>query len=115
MGAQDDYKQEVRRWPTCELVKAIARSMLDCHEDSQHSDGRFPQADPDWKRAYVEEELNLRIPPLRHVTGVEVDKVSLRRGGSCRVAACACGWFGPERSTMELAADDALEHEKAST
>lgn len=34
--------------------------------------------------------------------------------GTTRRAVCgACGWRGPERGTMELAADDALGHERA--
>ncbi len=50
--------------------------------------------------------------PLHHITSVEVDVESLRRGGSSRSAACGCGWRGPERSTMAVAADDALAHEE---
>lgn len=58
----------------------------------------------------------VRIEPLqfvrwRHVAGIEVDDDSVRRGGSTRRASCTCGWRGPERATLELACDDALEHE----
>lgn len=52
--------------------------------------------------------------PDRHVSSVINDAESFRRGGSTRIAACTCGWIGPQRSTMELAADDAIEHEKES-
>lgn len=48
----------------------------------------------------------------RHVVGIAVDPESVRRGGSTRVAECTCGWRGPQRSTLELASDDALEHER---
>lgn len=48
---------------------------------------------------------------MRHITHIEADPESLRRGGSCRTAACTCGWRGPQRGTMVLAADDALSHE----
>ncbi|HSX22564.1 MAG TPA: hypothetical protein VLE97_07310 [Gaiellaceae bacterium] len=51
-------------------------------------------------------------PCVRHVARVEIDLESYRRGGSCRTAACACGWRGPERGTLELAADDAIGHER---
>lgn len=47
----------------------------------------------------------------RCIAHVDVDSESIRRGGSCRFAACSCGWRGPERSTLELAVDDALLHE----
>lgn len=49
---------------------------------------------------------------MTHVTSVVVDLESVRRGGTTRTAACACGWTGPQRGTMELAADDALSHER---
>jgi hypothetical protein len=49
----------------------------------------------------------------RHVAYIEPDLESLRRGGSCRTAICTCGWKGPERLTLELSADDALEHERS--
>ena len=48
---------------------------------------------------------------LRHLAYVEADFESMRRGGSCRTASCLCGWKGPQRGTLELAADDALMHE----
>jgi hypothetical protein len=53
--------------------------------------------------------------PLRHYAYIEAAFDSIRRGGSTRIAACFCGWRGPERGTLELAADDALMHEKAAT
>jgi hypothetical protein len=49
----------------------------------------------------------------RHLAYVEVDTESIGRGGSTRTAACLCGWKGPQRSTLELAADDALVHERS--
>jgi hypothetical protein len=52
--------------------------------------------------------------PRRHLAYVEADFESMRRGGSCRTAACLCGWRGPERATLDLAADDALTHERFS-
>ena len=44
---------------------------------------------------------------------IEADFESLRRGGSCRTAVCRCGWKGPQRGSLELAADDALLHERS--
>jgi hypothetical protein len=52
-------------------------------------------------------------PAARHVASVEIDLESIRRGGSCRTATCTCGWRGPERSSLELAVDDALIHEQS--
>ena len=49
----------------------------------------------------------------RHLAYIEADFESLRRGGSCRTATCICGWKGPQRGTLELAADDALTHERS--
>lgn len=64
------------------------------------------------------DELRVAVPSrfaaARHVTRVDVDFSSVKRGGSTRAAACLCGWRGPERGTMDLAADDALAHERAS-
>jgi hypothetical protein len=48
----------------------------------------------------------------RHLAYVEADFESIGRGGSTRTAVCLCGWKGPQRSTLELAADDALMHER---
>lgn len=48
---------------------------------------------------------------LVHIASIAVDLESVRRGGSCRTAVCTCGWVGPERATLEMAADDAMEHE----
>lgn len=48
----------------------------------------------------------------RHLAYVEADFQSFRHGGSCRTAACLCGWKGPQRATLEVAVDDALMHEK---
>jgi len=53
-----------------------------------------------------------RDPAVRHVAYVEVDPWSINRGGTTRTAACVCGWRGPERCTLDLAADDALTHER---
>jgi uncharacterized short protein YbdD (DUF466 family) len=50
---------------------------------------------------------------VRHLAYVEADFESLRRGGACRTAVCLCGWKGPQRVTLELAADDALLHERS--
>ena len=47
----------------------------------------------------------------KHIAHIDRLLDSLHRGGSCRVAVCTCGWHGPERGTLELAADDALTHE----
>lgn len=47
-----------------------------------------------------------------HLAFVEPDLQSIRRGGTTRKAACVCGWRGPERGTLELAVDDALNHER---
>jgi hypothetical protein len=49
--------------------------------------------------------------PIRHLVHIASDAESLRRGGSTRTAVCRCGWRGPQRATLELAADDALIHE----
>ena len=51
---------------------------------------------------------------VRHIAYVDVDLESIARGGSTRTAACRCGWRGPERATLDLAADDALTHERNS-
>ena len=51
----------------------------------------------------------------RHLACIEHDVESLRRGGSCRTAVCLCGWKGPQRATLELAADDALTHERTAS
>jgi hypothetical protein len=48
----------------------------------------------------------------RHLAYVEADFESIGRGGSTRTATCLCGWKGPQRATLELAADDALMHER---
>jgi hypothetical protein len=66
----------------------------------------------------VDEALNsgerrAATPPDRHVSSIINDAESFRRGGSTRIASCTCGWVGPQRSTMELAADDAIEHERS--
>ncbi len=50
----------------------------------------------------------------RHLAYVEVDLESISHRGSTRTATCGCGWRGPERGTLELAADDALTHERTS-
>ncbi|HSN25112.1 MAG TPA: hypothetical protein VLT45_02470 [Kofleriaceae bacterium] len=50
-------------------------------------------------------------PTGRHIAYVDPIVESTSRGGTSRVGACSCGWRGPERSTLELAADDALQHE----
>jgi hypothetical protein len=60
----------------------------------------------------------LRLPkavrlPDRHLTSIDLDRESARRGGSTRTALCTCGWQGPQRGTIELAVDDALGHERA--
>jgi hypothetical protein len=55
----------------------------------------------------------VRRDRLRHVAYVEAVSESLRRGGSTRIAACLCGWRGPERAPLELAVDDALMHEQS--
>jgi hypothetical protein len=47
----------------------------------------------------------------KHVAYIDPDLESMRRGGSSRIAACSCGWRGPERATLELAYDDARQHE----
>jgi hypothetical protein len=52
-------------------------------------------------------------PAARHVARVEIDLESFSRGGSSRTATCSCGWRGPDRGTLELAADDALLHERS--
>lgn len=50
---------------------------------------------------------------MKHVAYVEIDIASVLRGGSCRNARCICDWKGPERSSLELAVDDALLHENS--
>jgi hypothetical protein len=50
-------------------------------------------------------------PRKRHIASIEAHPDSLRRGGSTRTAICNCGWRGPQRASIELAADDALTHE----
>lgn len=49
-----------------------------------------------------------------HLVYIEADFDSFRRGGSSREAVCVCGWRGPQRGTLELVVDDALEHERES-
>ena len=49
----------------------------------------------------------------RHVTGVQVLAQRWRPASTSRRALCSCGWKGPQRGTMELAADDALLHEQS--
>lgn len=51
------------------------------------------------------------VDTARHLAYVKADFESIRRGGSCRVAACLCSWRGPQRATLKIAIDDALEHE----
>jgi hypothetical protein len=53
--------------------------------------------------------------PDRHLAYVEPDLESMRRGGSTRMAACICGWRGPQRGSLEMATDDALTHEREPT
>lgn len=48
-----------------------------------------------------------------HLACVEMNPESFLRGGSSRTAVCRCGWRGPQRGTLELVVDDALEHERA--
>lgn len=48
----------------------------------------------------------------KHLAHVEPISASYRRGGSSRTARCTCGWKGPERATLDLAADDAISHER---
>ncbi len=50
---------------------------------------------------------------MKHFASIETDLESVRRGGSTRTALCTCGWRGPQRATIELAADDALIHERS--
>lgn len=57
-------------------------------------------------------ETGPHVTARRHVTGVGVDFKSVRRGGSTRTASCICGWRGVQRATMEMAADDAVIHER---
>lgn len=47
-----------------------------------------------------------------HFAYIEAHLESFGRGGTCRMAACLCGWRGAQRGTLELAVDDALEHEQ---
>jgi hypothetical protein len=47
-----------------------------------------------------------------HLAYIEAHLASFSRGGTCRAAACFCGWRGAQRGTLELAVDDALEHER---
>ena len=47
-----------------------------------------------------------------HISYIDMDAADARRGGTTRVAKCLCGWVGPERGTIAMAADDAQEHEK---
>jgi len=49
--------------------------------------------------------------PVVHLAFIQADPESIRRGGSCRTAACVCGWQGMQRATLEMACDDALRHE----
>lgn len=49
---------------------------------------------------------------MKHITYVELNQESVRRGGTSRTAICLCGWVGPERGTIELAGDDAFQHER---
>jgi hypothetical protein len=49
----------------------------------------------------------------RHVTYIEVDLELCLRGSTTRIARCICEWRGPERGSIELAADDALTHERS--
>jgi hypothetical protein len=52
-----------------------------------------------------------RIGQVAHLAFIDIDRESLRRGGTTRFATCCCGWRGPSRATLELATDDALQHE----
>lgn len=63
------------------------------------------------KRAASSGDAPSSLP--RHLAYIEADFESWRRGGSCRAAVCLCGWRGPQRATLELAADDALVHERS--
>jgi|SRR6185436_9033230 len=51
----------------------------------------------------------------RHVTRIDLDLESVRRGGSGRFAACTCEWHGPDRATLAMAADDTMIHESGGT
>lgn len=77
--------------------------------------GETSSAEMHLARLLVERHLAKLPPPVdtRHLAYVEADFESLRRGGSCRTATCLCGWKGPQRATLELAADDALMHERS--
>ena len=85
------------------------RQLLERAVGSGHSDV--------FKDKLVEEILKItdRVYSFdRHVSSILNDAESFHRGGSTRIATCTCGWIGPQRSTLELAADDAIEHEKES-
>jgi hypothetical protein len=49
---------------------------------------------------------------MQHIASITIDWESTRRGGTTRNAVCSCGWIGPERGTLTLAADDAMLHER---
>jgi hypothetical protein len=49
---------------------------------------------------------------MRHLAYIECDLEAWRRGDSCRVAACLCGWRGPPRSVLELVVADVVAHER---
>lgn len=59
----------------------------------------------------VDETTQIVTRPDVHIASITVDLESVRRGGSCRTAVCVCGWIGPQRATLEMATDDAMEHE----
>lgn len=68
---------------------------------------------PNWQKSEVI-ELPAK-PTTKHVTFIELNYESYRRGGTCRSAACFCGWKGPQRATIQLAYDDVMEHERWET
>ena len=64
-----------------------------------------------YERVYDYFESHRPAIPGVHYAWIDPDYISISRGGSIRTAACSCGWKGPERGTLKMAADDSLTHE----
>ena len=97
-------------WPEIRTIADLAKVAKNWFDNPTHLE---------WDEIYyVMDGIRRVVEPVhtdrkRHHAYIEADFESMRRGGSSRTAKCLCGWEGPERGTLELAADDALIHEQS--
>jgi hypothetical protein len=92
--------------------KTMRAEVLGVMED-ESSDGVCEESQDGPTRGVGDLGLTRAIVIDRHLAYIEPDRESFGRGGSTRTAACLCGWKGPERALLAMAADDALAHERA--